>query len=180
MRPAAHFYISMQTQGLVCAYTHRVDLKPLREALRRARQGRFTLDELAAKAGLDRATIHSIENVKREPNLQPELATVERLADALGLKLSLQITRQINAETEHGQASTAILAAGPRFAQGSEPEGADGTDSAVPAEGDRALAVRLSRILATAALAIDSPRRQIATTRSRKPKGARGNRRNRG
>jgi transcriptional regulator with XRE-family HTH domain len=76
-----------------------VDLRSVREALRLAReraacerQGRprigMTLDDAEAASGVNRATIHSIENVKREPSLVPQLDTIDRLVTAYGLTLS--------------------------------------------------------------------------------------------
>jgi transcriptional regulator with XRE-family HTH domain len=76
-------------KALPCAYTRAVDFRVLREILRRARTRRgLTLDQAAAATGLNRATIHSIENVKREPTLKPELETIEQLVQAYGLTLS--------------------------------------------------------------------------------------------
>lgn len=99
MRHAAHFCMPMIGKGLGCAYNRAVDFQVVREALRRARDRapverkgaqRFgmTLDEAAARSGLNRATIHSIENIKREPSLKPELETIERLTIAYGLTVS--------------------------------------------------------------------------------------------
>jgi transcriptional regulator with XRE-family HTH domain len=66
-----------------------VDYMQMRKALRRERiAAGLTLDALAQRSGLNRATIHSIENVKREPTLRPELNTVDRLVNALGLTLA--------------------------------------------------------------------------------------------
>lgn len=98
-----------------CAYNHliqtdsaaarrRVTVAPLSETAREARNGmnyrrlrdtlrrerttaRLSLDALAAKTGLNRATIHSLENVRREPNLKPDLETVDRIVRALDLTL---------------------------------------------------------------------------------------------
>lgn len=77
--------------GLAAPYTFSVDYRTAREVLRRARQRQqpaMSLDAAAKKTGLNRATIHSIENIKREPNLQPELETIERLVVAYGMTLS--------------------------------------------------------------------------------------------
>lgn len=75
--------------GLRCAYTPDVNWRLLREGLTRARNAKnLTLDGAAAEASLNRATIHSIENVKREPDLKPELETIERLVAAYGLTLA--------------------------------------------------------------------------------------------
>jgi len=69
-----------------------VDFKLVREQLRRAReQSHLTLDELAEKSGHDRATIHSIENIKREPDLKPKLTTLEGVAAAMGLTMVVYI-----------------------------------------------------------------------------------------
>lgn len=67
-----------------------VDFTEIRELLRLAREETgLTLDEAAAKSGLNRATIHSIENVKREPVLRSKIPTYEKLAAAYGRTLSL-------------------------------------------------------------------------------------------
>lgn len=79
----------MSLKELPCAYTHTVNFVALRELLRMAREARgYTLDQAAAAAGLNRATIHSIENIKREPGLKPELETIEQLVRAYGRTLS--------------------------------------------------------------------------------------------
>lgn len=81
-----------------------MDFKLLREALRQARHQAqvarkgvqrvgMTLKEAAAATGLNLSTIHSVENVKREPNLEPEFDTIERLVHAYGLTLSLFFAR---------------------------------------------------------------------------------------
>lgn len=71
------------------AYTHRVNWPLLREGLRRARNMKgLTLKAASAATALNIATIHSIENVKREPRLKPELETIERLVFAYGLSLT--------------------------------------------------------------------------------------------
>lgn len=75
--------MSMTAQQLECAYTHNVDWHKLREGLGAARNGLgWTLDEAATASGLNRATIHSIENVKREPDLKPDLDSIEQLVSA--------------------------------------------------------------------------------------------------
>lgn len=94
MRPEAHFYMSNTGNNLRCAYTHTVEWTKVREALRSARsRAQLTLDEAASQSGLNRATIHSIENVKREPELKPELETIEALAITYGLTLSLSFAQ---------------------------------------------------------------------------------------
>lgn len=75
-----------------------MDYGVLREALRRARlsteverdgvRRKMTLNDAADASGLNRSTIHAIENVRREPLLRPELDTIERLVAAYGLTLS--------------------------------------------------------------------------------------------
>lgn len=81
-----------------------MDFIKLREALRQARHQApverkgvhrvgMTLKEAAATTGLNLGTIHSIENVRREPTLKPELETIERLAMAYGLTLSAFFAR---------------------------------------------------------------------------------------
>lgn len=75
----------------------------LREALRVAREQvkpaadrtkvGLTLTEAAALSGIDRATIHSIENVKREPELKVRVKTVEQLARAYGVALSTLVAK---------------------------------------------------------------------------------------
>lgn len=75
-----------------------VNYRTVREALGRARtraeyevngerQVGLTLDQAEALSGINRATIHSIENVKREPNLRPKIDTIDRLAETYGLTL---------------------------------------------------------------------------------------------
>lgn len=89
MRPWAHFYMSSGSNVLARAYSREVDIAGMREELRKLReQGDLTLDQLAGASGLNRATIHAIENIKREPNLKPDLNTVERIVQAMGLTLS--------------------------------------------------------------------------------------------
>lgn len=89
MCSGAHFYMPSGINNLGCAYSHGVDFHRLRAALAKERdRAGMTLDDLAEKSGLNRATIHSIENIKREPDLKPELETVERLASAMELTLS--------------------------------------------------------------------------------------------
>lgn len=62
----------------------------VRGALRQARsKAGLTLDQVAEITGLNRATIHSVENLKREPDLQPLIDTMERLAVAYGGRLSV-------------------------------------------------------------------------------------------
>jgi transcriptional regulator with XRE-family HTH domain len=104
MRRAAHFCMPVINKELPCAYNHDVDFKLVREGLRRARalapaerdgirRVGMTLDEAAEKSGLNRATIHSIENTRREPKLRPEFETIERLARTYGLTLSAFFAR---------------------------------------------------------------------------------------
>lgn len=89
MRRVAHFCMPVIDKGLRCAHNHTVNFALVREVLRRARASvGMTLDDAARHSGLNRATIHSIENIKREPALKPELETIERLAVAYGLTLS--------------------------------------------------------------------------------------------
>lgn len=87
--PTGTFFYPQDHKGLSSAYSRGVDWMGLREVLRaqRAALGE-TLDELAVRAGLDRSTIHSIENVKREPSYKPKIETVEKLALAMDLKMS--------------------------------------------------------------------------------------------
>ncbi len=112
MRLSAHFCMSMADSEFWCAHNAGVDFRLAREVLRRARaqaaterEGvpRFgmTLDEAAEKSGLNRATIHSIENIKREPTLKPDLDTIERLVLAYGLTLSSFFAR-IESRARHG------------------------------------------------------------------------------
>lgn len=83
----------MMARDLGCAYTPRMDFVPLRESLRKARDTLgWTLDQAAQKSGLNRATIHSIENVKREPDLKSDLDTLETLARSYGLVLSFTLS----------------------------------------------------------------------------------------
>lgn len=102
-----------------------VDYLILRESLRQARHHArvdragvqrvgMTLDEAAAKSGLNRATIHSIENMSMEPDLKPEFETIERLVVSYGQKLSTFFAsvevaedRQTNADyTPESESST--------------------------------------------------------------------------
>lgn len=48
----------------------------------------MTLDDAAAATGMDRSTIHAIENIKSKPKLKPELETIEKLAWAYRITLS--------------------------------------------------------------------------------------------
>lgn len=116
MRRWAHFCMPLRDlrlpyagERLECAYNHKVDdLIRLREALRRAREHApierdgvpdigMTLDEAEERSGLNRATIHSIENVKREPTLKVRLQTIARLARAYGLSLSFAPVEELSA-----------------------------------------------------------------------------------
>jgi transcriptional regulator with XRE-family HTH domain len=75
-------YIAVLKEGSL------VNCMTVRKALRRQRiAARLTLDAVAQRSGLNRATIHSVENVRREPHLKPEFDTISRLVAALGLKL---------------------------------------------------------------------------------------------
>lgn len=77
-----------------CAYTRIVDFRGLREALRmRRRELGWTLDVLSDKSGVNRATIHSLENIRREPDLKPQLETFEQLAHAMDLELRITVLR---------------------------------------------------------------------------------------
>lgn len=89
-----------------------MDYKAVRELLRRRRLAmHLTLDDVADSAGLDRATIHSIENLKREPDLKPKLETLESLASALKLTLTLSVAR-----TEDHGADPSLRGGEPVFA----------------------------------------------------------------
>lgn len=78
--------------GLAGAYNAWVDWKPLREALRQRRSALgLTLDQVETASKINRATIHSIENVKKEPDLQSKLQTLERYAEVLGMRLSVEL-----------------------------------------------------------------------------------------
>lgn len=94
MRAEAHFCNPCTHNELTCAYTHAVDWPRLRERLRVTRERlktpegkKLTLTRAAKKSGVNRSTIHSLENIKREPNLIPETATLVALAQAYDLKL---------------------------------------------------------------------------------------------
>lgn len=66
-----------------------VDWKALREALARMRnQSGLTLDGLAEASGIDRTTIHRIENTKKRIKHNPDLETIERLVCGAGQTLS--------------------------------------------------------------------------------------------
>lgn len=91
------------------------DYKRIREALRVAREHApmerdgirrpgMTLDEVAAATGLNRASIHKLENIKRKPNFKPKLETIEVLAHTYGLTLS-SLFSQIEALPEGTRAT---------------------------------------------------------------------------
>lgn len=89
MRLEAHFFNPYVRKDLGPPYTGPVNWKGLREVLRARRTATGeSLDDLAARTKINRATIHSIENIKREPDLKPKIETLERLALALDLKMS--------------------------------------------------------------------------------------------
>jgi transcriptional regulator with XRE-family HTH domain len=98
MRQWAHFSMSLALKELARVYTRAVQFDRVRELLRVRRDALgWTLDKLQDEAGVNRATIHSIENLKREPDLKPDLETIEKLAVAMGLTLS-----SVFIEIEHG------------------------------------------------------------------------------
>lgn len=56
----------------------------MRDLLRRARDEEgLTLDELAAQTGVDRMIIHRVENTRKYPDYEPELATVLKIIAGL-------------------------------------------------------------------------------------------------
>lgn len=92
MRLRAHFCMPNAVNGLPVPTIRWVEWNAIREALRARRNALgLTLDGLAATAKINRATIHSIENIKREPDLQPEIETIERLGGAMGLVLQIRL-----------------------------------------------------------------------------------------
>lgn len=106
MRPEAHFYMPSVLNALACAYTPSVDFHVVREALRRERaRRRWSLDKLEEVSGINRATIHSIENMKREPDLQPKLETIETLATAMEMTISLSLLPNVALQTETGEST---------------------------------------------------------------------------
>lgn len=67
-----------------------VDWRQLREELRKARsESGKSLRQLKADAGIDPSTVHRIENVKRYPDYQPDLDTLDALTRAMGLSLAV-------------------------------------------------------------------------------------------
>ena len=67
-------------------YTAGVDLGKMRSALRAKRlELKWSLDDLAAKSGVNRSTIHDIET---NADGKPQMATVARLVEGMGLTLS--------------------------------------------------------------------------------------------
>jgi transcriptional regulator with XRE-family HTH domain len=144
-----------------------VDFHGLREALRRHRAARgFTLDAAADASGVNRHTIHRIENIKREPEMQPELDTIEKLVRAYGLTLS-----SFFAEIEHGQ-------------RGHESGKARGGGSLidlpvrpVPAEAVPGMYEELGRLVVR--LAHDAAGEQAPIARPTRSPGRKGDRKNR-
>lgn len=99
MCAVAHFAKPSLLNVLADAHTRLVDLKLLREALRvRRRALDWSLDKLAAESGINRHTIHAIENVRRKPKLQPELETLEKLADAMEMGLLVELLHKSELE----------------------------------------------------------------------------------
>lgn len=110
--------MSLGVNALGCAYTPRVDWVRLRDGLRRSRDAAgLTLDEAARAAKINRATIHSIENVRREPSLKPDLDTVSRLLTAYDVRLSAffaEIERSENSSLHSGNSPVTVSAHNPR------------------------------------------------------------------
>lgn len=79
----------------MCLQSHAmINYVRLRKTLRQMREARdLTLDQLAERTGLNRATIHSLENFEHEPELKFRFETVDRIAHALGLTLSAVIAQ---------------------------------------------------------------------------------------
>jgi transcriptional regulator with XRE-family HTH domain len=66
--------------------------RPLREQLRLRRlELRLSLDDLADRASVNRSTIHKLENIKGFPNRTSDLDTIEKLASALNLDVSVSV-----------------------------------------------------------------------------------------
>lgn len=89
MRPKAYIYMSLSLRGVPCAYTRAVDFAVLREVLRLRREHLgWTLDVAETNTGVNRATIHTLENIKRERDYKPEFETIERIAVPMGYSLA--------------------------------------------------------------------------------------------
>lgn len=72
-------------------YTSPVDLAAVRAAIRAERTKRkWSLDDLAEKSGVHRMTIHEVET---NAHGKPQLATVARLVEGMGLTLSAFFAR---------------------------------------------------------------------------------------
>src|SRR5262245_47294568 len=68
------------------AYSRGMQLRTVREALRLLRlQAGLGLDEVE---GLNRATVHRIESVRRDPEYSPELSSVIRIIEACGITVA--------------------------------------------------------------------------------------------
>jgi transcriptional regulator with XRE-family HTH domain len=67
-------------------YWPQMDLRAVRDALRLLRnQSGLSLDDIA---GLDRSTVHRIENTKGDPDYKPELTSVALIANACGYTMA--------------------------------------------------------------------------------------------
>jgi transcriptional regulator with XRE-family HTH domain len=71
-----------------------MNYRRLRQMLRQERlTAHLSLDKLAGRTGLNRATIHSVENIRREPNLKPDLDTIDKIVTACGGTLASFFTK---------------------------------------------------------------------------------------
>ena len=173
----------MGINDLRCAYSPPVDFLALREELRKLReQSDFTLDELAVSSGLNRATIHAIENIKREPDLKPELETVERLVVAMGLTLSEFFARieGLNVSPERGTTSILNPQGGEEHVRGGVPGGGGVPDAFVQSAMLTAIADTLAERFDAAIDRLIEAREQTATARLPRPVRAAGGRKARG
>lgn len=144
----------------------RVEWKAVREALAHRRNSLkdMSLSRLSKLTGLDKSTIHRIENVKKYPKHVPDFASVEKLAEALNLQLSLQIERQTEYPLQ-GVQQSATKGTVTRSKPNQQEVGAD--DRLVPTpQTRRDLLLDLGTALLDAAEHLPvQPRKQTATAR---------------
>jgi len=163
----------MGLNDLPDAYTRAVNIKGLREELRLMRKRfEWTLDQAAAASGLNRATIHSIENIKREPKLKPELESLESLVNAYGMTLSSFL---VKFENRHAAGKSAIGSLGPEVTD----------DSSVPSapsdSEDRIarLATRIVRVVIEESTGVSSTRKRAPNSENTKPSSKTAHRKHR-
>src|SRR5262245_856108 len=66
----------------------RREISKIRLAQRREDGRPWSLEDLATRSGVDKSTIHRIENTKKYPKHVPDLETLEAVMSAFGLHLS--------------------------------------------------------------------------------------------